>query len=190
MKHNVIIIPGLSDSTGPLKFITKHWGKFNLKTIIHPFGWTGNKNEFQNRLKNLINLIDSFDGEVSLIGTSAGASAVFNAYYEREDKVKKLINICGRIREGNSATPTLEKAAGDKLIFKKSVIECEKGLLTTETEKILTVIPKKDSIVPIETMKLKDATIYQLPFPAIQHNLNISLALTLCKKRIINFLVS
>jgi pimeloyl-ACP methyl ester carboxylesterase len=102
-EHSVVVIPGLGDEVSTLKKITAHWRNYGLEPIIHSVGWRDGENEFAPKLKRLVSLIDQLAEEgdtVSLVGTSAGGSAVLNAFIERKDIVRRVVNVCGRLRTG------------------------------------------------------------------------------------------
>ncbi len=155
--------------------------------------WQGEEQELEPKLERLIALIDeSFeDGyRVSLLGTSAGGSAVVNAFTMRKDKIHKVINICGRLRKGENVFPTLEKASLTSKSFYDSVISCEENLknLTKDNRmKILTFRPIFDELVPRDTVTVSGAT--NILLPTFEHMLSISLAMTVFSKKIADFVL-
>lgn len=81
--HIVIIIPGLGDDTRKLEFATKHFINHGLIPYVYPVGWHKEPYDFQTKLTQLLCLIDNYKSngsKVSLIGCSAGGSAVLNAF--------------------------------------------------------------------------------------------------------------
>ncbi|GEM_PF-2809248 len=143
MQH-LVIIPGISDSTKKLTLITKNWDKtYNIKPHIVKFGWQGNDKNLNSRLKIIGKYIDNLleEGkEVSLLGTSAGGSAVINLFYPRTDKIKKVITICGRVRDPNVRKMWNHKPQ-DLGVYEESVKLSEKNLKKLDPqdkERILT----------------------------------------------------
>ncbi|NTV24180.1 MAG: hypothetical protein HGA85_07490 [Nanoarchaeota archaeon] len=177
----LILVPGLSDETRLFEFAADHFfRKRGIKTMVHAFGWKDKSTGFEAKLESLLAAIDAFAGKenIALAGSSAGASASFNAYYLRKNKVVKLINICGRLSRAGS--PSLEWAARDSLSFFDSVISCEKGLarLTAEDrKKILTMRPLYDEIVPSFSVPVGGAR--NIRIISIEHMLSGALSLTL-----------
>lgn len=80
------------------------------------------------RLADLLTQIDSLSktSQVSLVGTSAGASLAFNAYLERKDLVQKIVNVCGRLRTGDHKVRSLDNMSKTSIVFKQSVQAFEK----------------------------------------------------------------
>ena len=100
MAHQVIYVTGLGDdrSYGQIT-ILKSWRLWGLKPHYFPFKWA-DKEPFEPKFQRLLAKIDdlSTDGNyVSLVGVSAGASAVLNAYAERKN-LTGVVCICGKIQ--------------------------------------------------------------------------------------------
>lgn len=154
--------------------------------------WQGEEQVFELKLERVVALIDTYcaDGyTVSLLGTSAGGSAVVNAFTMRKDKIHRVINVCGRLRKGENVFPTLEKAARKSKSFYDSVIRCEtnlKNLTKEDCKRILTFRPLFDEQVPSGSVSVPGAT--NIILPTIEHVLSISFALTLYSSRICHFL--
>lgn len=190
--YAVIIIPGLGDDTRILSWITRNWRrKLNITPIVYSMNWKKNES-FQQNLTKLLILIDKTHKQfdyLSLIGTSAGGSAVINAFCQRKDKIHKVINVCGRLRKGENIFPSLDSAAKNSPSFKESVLLCEKNLekLTPQDKtKILTIRPLIDEVVPTSCVPIPGAinkTIF-----SVEHGLSIALCFTVYSNRITYFL--
>ena len=127
-KKAIIYIPGLNDQS----FLNKTfnnlfkilWKRFGYEIYIIQPHWQ-EESVFSSKLKLITDKIDELsnnDYEVYLIGQSAGGSAALNAFTERKSKVKKVINVCGRIKKGDNISPTLEQASRNSPAFKESVL--------------------------------------------------------------------
>lgn len=190
----VVIVPGLGDDTKKLQWVTNHWLKFGLEPIIHSVGWHDRKIEFQSKLNRLIKLIDELSkgsDKVSLVGTSAGGSAVMNAFIERRDTVFRVINVCGRLRKGNqSGFRSFESRSASSPSFAQSIQLCESNLATLSDRdkiKIMTVRAMfGDELVPGDTSIVEGAYNTQVPTP--EHVFSIGMALTVFSKPLIVFL--
>jgi hypothetical protein len=193
-RHTVIVIPGLGDKTGLLQCATYHWRIFDLNTIIYPFGWHDTSVSYEKSFTQLLSLIDEriANGDtVSLIGTSAGASAVINAYSKRKSSIYRVVNICGRLRKGSQkGFRSFASRTRSSSTFAKSVLYAEKNidkLSTHDRKKILTIRPLfGDELVPADTVLVKSAKNIQIP--TIEHVLSIAFAVTLFSQKIISFL--
>src|SRR3989339_1588713 len=128
-KHKVIIVPGLGDETNIIRLFTNHWRSHGLEPVIHSVGWHDDKNNFESKLRNIVKLIDKFSKEgstVSLVGTSAGGSAVLNAFIERKNKIHKVVNICGRLSAGTQkGFRSFEARTNSSPAFAQSIRLCE-----------------------------------------------------------------
>lgn len=194
MKHAVIVIPGLGDRVRSLSFATRNWSReYGITPFIHPMHWVGSEEPFETKLKRLVGLIDELYMEgftISLLGTSAGGSCVINAFCERKSKIKTVINVCGRLKKGEHTFPSLDWAAQKSPSFKQSVILCEenvKQLTPQDTEKIVTIRPLFDEVVPSNLVPIEGAT--NIRIVAIEHSISIILAMTLYSKTIIDVLL-
>lgn len=193
-KHKVIIVPGLGDETNKIRFATNHWRSHGLEPVVHSMGWHDGKNKFEPKLQRLVKLIDKFSHEgdtVSLVGTSAGGSAVLNAFIERKDKIHRVVNICGRLRVGTQkGFRSFEARTSSSPTFAQSIRLCESRedkLIDVDRLKIMTVRAMfGDELVPGNTAILKGA--YNIRIPTLEHIFSIGMALTLLSKLIILFI--
>lgn len=198
-KKVAIVIPGLGDGRKDLSAVAKWWQnnnnwkiKYGIETNVIAFGWADSPQTLNNKLIDLNILIDNYykaNYKITLIGTSAGASAVFNAYYESRNKVGKLINVCGRLREGVNVTPTLDQASRRYPLFKESVKKCEAKLNSLNREdldKVLTVRAVFDEVVPSNTVILEGAT--NIVVSSVEHVLTIGLVMSVFSNRVARFI--
>lgn len=191
----IIIIPGLGDgsisSIKRIQFLVNHFNKNNTKVIVHQVYWRDGE-EFRPKFFRLLKLVDlkSNTHNISLIGISAGSSMAFNAFLERKNIVEKAINVCGRLRTGNSKIRSLDNMAKTSIAFKQSVqsFEAREKELTGEDKKrLMTIRPFfGDELVPANTVAVNGAT--NLVIPTIEHGLSIAAALTIFSKPLIKFL--
>lgn len=163
--HSVIIIPGLGDNVQAIKLLEKSWKKFGLDIIPHSIGWRDGENDFKPKLERLLKLIDKLHKEgkkVSLVGTSAGGSAVLNAFVKRKNVIHKVVNVCGRLRVGpESGFRSFALKSKSSLSFADSVkmFESKESLLTEKDRKrIMTIMPIfGDQLVPSSTVFIEGA---------------------------------
>ncbi|OIN87952.1 MAG: hypothetical protein COW21_02540 [Candidatus Aenigmarchaeota archaeon CG15_BIG_FIL_POST_REV_8_21_14_020_37_27] len=190
--NNVIIIPGLGDDTNKLRIITNWWNKHGITPHIVSIGWHDQEN-FQQKLAKLVKTIDILSSQetVSLIGTSAGASAALNAFVKRRKKVYHVVNVCGRLRLGKyTGFRSFENRTSSSPAFKESVLlfeSMESKLSKADRSRIMTVTPRfGDELVPRDTAILEYA--HNITIPTIEHGFSIAMALTIFAKPIIKFL--
>lgn len=189
-KHNVVFAPGLGDDNPLLRWEMKRFESNGFVVHVHPAPW-GNKNEeLKPKLERLIRLIENLAAsgdKVSLVGISAGASLVLNAYILKTNKITGVVNLFGRLRSKSS--PSLNFAARNSSAFKESVLMFEKNetkLTNADRKKILTVRAMFDETVPLSTTPLAGAKNIQVPL--IEHTLSIYLGVLIYKRVITDFL--
>ncbi|PIR99383.1 hypothetical protein COT86_04340 [Candidatus Collierbacteria bacterium CG10_big_fil_rev_8_21_14_0_10_43_36] len=194
-KHFVIFVPGLGDDSRGLEFLSNHWLKHGFTPKIISFGWLDGK-KFQPKLEGLLTLIDTLSQQgclVSLVGTSAGGSAVLNAFLKRKNQIHRVINICGRLRTGpitglrsfSSKTSTSPAFAESIKLFENR----EHLLSRTDRKKIMTMRPAfGDELVPPNTVSIAGSS--NITLPTVEHILSIALSLSLFSKVLLRFLNS
>jgi hypothetical protein len=126
--HHVIFVPGLGDyKPQGQHLVPGYWRLFGVKGHYHPMIWN-DKLSFASKLEKLLTKIDRLasDGSfVSLVGTSAGASAVLVAYAARLDNVTGVACICGKVNHPETVESYryIENPA-----FKESMAELQRVL--------------------------------------------------------------
>jgi pimeloyl-ACP methyl ester carboxylesterase len=152
---HVIYIPGLGDHRSHLQQLAvKFWPIFGVKTSCYLMRWN-DKEPFAPKLSRLLAMIDELarsGDKVSLVGTSAGASAVLNAYAARPDKIAGVVCICGKINNPPAHSPRyIENPA-----FKESLMELQRVLPKLgpkQRARIMSIRPLADNIVlPADTI--------------------------------------
>lgn len=169
MQHCLIIIPGLGDNAALTETATKGFEKNNISIFIHKAPWNDIKESFDKKLDRLVNLIDNYHSKgflVSILGISAGASLVLNAYTIRKDKINKVICVCGRLRTGNDLAHWFYPWSKRSPAFYKSVINSEKNqrLFTNkDSRQFLVFNAIYDDLVPLKTSFLERAENIRVP---------------------------
>lgn len=192
-KHYVIFIPGLGNDTNIIRIATLFWRKYNLKPLVYPFNWHEKNTNFQRNLSKLSNLISKLSQDqckVSLVGCSAGGSVALNAFYEN-NKVSKIVNVCGRLRKGTQkGFRSFTARTKSSKLFAESVELCEErtdSLSEVDRKMIMTIRPLLgDELVPGNTTTINGAK--NITLPTGEHLITIGVSLTIFAKRIINFL--
>lgn len=194
MKHVLLLVPGLGDNIYQLQWLQNLWKKDGIQVIIHTAPWKKTEENFQTKLKRLLQHIDTLTQphtKISLAGASAGGSLVINAFAKRKNKIHKVINVCGRVRKGTNVFPTLKQAAREFSAFAESVVVCEENLKhfsPKDKVKIMTIQPfLYDAIVPMSCIPIKGATNISVSIPF--HMFGIAGALTLCRKKLTQFIL-
>ncbi len=151
IKQRVIYVPGLGDrrSYGQ-RTIVKFWRLFGLQAHYFPLGWADSE-AFEPKLSRLLEKIDEVKkpgAKVYLVGVSAGASAVINAFARRE-QVDGVVLICGKIQHPETINPRYFQR---NPAFKESIYlvsDSLSKLSQKDRAKIMSIHPLYDQTVPI-----------------------------------------
>lgn len=157
-KLHVIYVPGLGDrKVDGQRAVVRRWRWWGVEPELLQMNW-GDKEPWKPKLNRLLSRIDELyaDGQaVALVGVSAGASAVINAYAARKDKVVGVVCIAGKINRPEAIDSRYER---NNPAFITSVTNCAQALKTLTPEDrrhILSrygaidgLVLRKDSIVP------------------------------------------
>lgn len=191
--HKIIIIPGLGEESMHLRLISGTWKKLGLDAVVYSVGWRDGET-FTPKLARLLKLVDGFvkDGHtVSLIGNSAGGSAVLNVFAARKNVIHRVINICGRVRTGTTkGFRSFANRTSSSPAFAQSIQMAEfaeKTFTARDRAKIMTIRPLFDELVPDNTLIMQGATNIQIPM--VFHSPGILSALTVFSKTLRSFLL-
>jgi pimeloyl-ACP methyl ester carboxylesterase len=188
MAYHIIYVPGLGDhNSRPQKRFLKHWRVYGVKTHFQQVNWHDDE-PFESKLKRVLESIDKFagQGQVSLVGVSAGASLALAAYSVRKQQISRVVYICGKLQNPDGVNQSYFQK---NPAFQKSVFSAPgniDNLSNSDKAKMLTFRAFKDTVIPVRDSKIpgvQDKTI-----PAIGHVFSIFLALTLYAKSITNFM--
>jgi len=176
----VIYIPGLNDHQWPSQFrLVRAWRIFGVKPYIFRMNWAAGE-PFARTFKQLLDLIDDLTGQghrVSLVGVSAGASVVLNAFANRPQSAARMVCLCGKIQNGQTISPATLQA---NPAFKESLAMLPGSLNALQPDaraRILSIHPLADNSVPVADTKLDGAV--ERTIPTIGHGFSIFYGLTL-----------
>ena len=151
MAHYAIYVPGLGDHRSYGQEIAiQLWRIFGLRPRYLPLGWN-KKTGFKAKLNQLMHEVEGLKAaghSVSLVGISAGASAVLNAYAMSED-IASIVCVCGKINNPQTLKESTFIANPD---FKESLEQLNSSLGLLGSKKrgnIMSIHPWRDQTVPI-----------------------------------------
>ncbi len=190
-RHAVIYIFGLGDqrATGQTLAV-RVWRMYGVTPeVFHTYWATPGK--LADKLAGLLARIDTLTEQgytVSLVGTSAGASAAIHAYAARQDKVHRVVCVCGKLQnpETISAYTYTKNPA-----FREAMETLDQSLQTLSAEKrsrILSIRPVADNIVPPADTVIPGAASEQVPTTG--HALSITFCITVYAGRLLRFIKS
>ena len=192
-KH-IIVIPGLGNGVARHKWATTVWKKYDVIPHVFDVQWRIKENGFNEKFERALQLIDSLtkrNVQIALIGNSAGSSFALNLFGARKKQISHVIVNCGRVRDGDWPWFTFAQATASSPSFKESVLkaqEIEKTFTIEDRKKILTLRPLFDEVVPPSTIPICGA--YNKVTCSIGHGISIVLNMTVCKKNILDFILT
>lgn len=169
-QHHIIYVPGiLDDIYHGQSTLVKLWEVHGVHGHCHEMPWEGPE-PFEPKLQRLLDQIDGYRAEghtVSLVGASAGASGILNAYAKRKDDLHSLVYICAKI---NTPETVSKKIYGRNPAFKTSMEVLQKNLpkLTpADKAKMHSFYSPSDGTVPYEATVIPGVAESRLP--ALRH---------------------
>ncbi len=190
VEHHVIYVPGLNDQKKSYELAVNRWSVYGVAPHVYRIGWHDGES-FKPKLQRLVNEVNKYINKghkMSLVGGSAGGSAVLNALIEAP-KINAVVNLCGRLRAGTNVHPSLEFASRKSTSFKESVMlfeTREPEMSKEQRERVLNLIPIYDEIVPKSTVSLRGATNKTLY--SVEHILSGLLGMTIFSPVIMKFI--
>ena len=187
-----IYVPGLGDDKRPkeagLSDFWKRWHNIDLQYF--PVKWAEGRH-FQPKLNELLKQIDSLHsqhGRVSLVGTSAGASAVLNAYARRPDKIDSVVIICGKVLHPEGIGQSYRDSNPAFIESMDLLADSLNSLTPAQRQRILSRIPIFDGLVPLRDMRVLGAK-HSKQFTFL-HAPSIFLGMTLASRPAARFIKS
>ncbi|CAN5337390.1 hypothetical protein BH09PAT4_BH09PAT4_07380 [soil metagenome] len=157
-KHVVVYVPGIGDDTGRLQgLLVRLWRLYGVRGIMHEMPWMDGA-PFAPKLDQLLQRIDKLHEQgctVSLVGASAGAGAVLNAFAARKDKVAAVVCLAGKINNPDTIGGAYRRRSPS---FVESASEVQFSLdkldVDTERKRIMSryaifdgIVPRQDSVL-------------------------------------------
>lgn len=160
MAHHILYIPGIGDhKTYGQNIGIQVWRIFGFVPHYVPLGWA-HQEGFEVKLDRILKQIDLLRSQghtVSLVGISAGASAVLTAY-SRRPEIARVVCIVGKIHHPETVGSATYRRNPD---FKESMRLVENSLTRLKKEKLLgnimSIHSTRDKSVPLEDTKIAGA---------------------------------
>lgn len=184
----IIYVPGLGDrKLSGRKRAFKLWHFRKVRAKVCEMGWAVDE-PWPTKLARLNGLIQSTAGEnvsITLVGESAGASAVTQALVSNPDLVDGVVLLCGK-----SQYPEF---LGDGFVRKNPTLKIAvtasaaaiATLTTDQKARILNLHPVLDPIVPVAETKIPG--VRESTMPMVGHITSIAFAITIWSWRIVRF---
>jgi pimeloyl-ACP methyl ester carboxylesterase len=187
---HLIYVPGILDDIYHIQnAAVRTWRFSGAHGHCHEMPWLGPES-YEAKFQRLLGEIDKYAAEghdVALVGASAGASVVLNAYVARPDKIKGVVLLCPKI---NGPETVSQKTYHKNPAFKDSLEQLQTNLakLTPlqKAEQVLLYYSPADGTIPYEGSVIPGVPEKRLP--AIRHGYAIVYGLTFAAVGFIRFL--
>jgi hypothetical protein len=150
--------------------------------------WRGSE-AFEPKLSRLLAKIDGYRERgytVSLVGASAGASAVLNAYVLRKNDIQGVAYICGKINRPNTVS---DRLYARNPAFKTSLAQLQRildKLTGRDKRKLHSFYSPADTTVPYADTIIEGVSEHKLP--ALGHMWTILYALSIGSGKLLRLL--
>lgn len=188
-KHIVLYVPGLGDQRlNGRRLLTGLWHYRNLQIEVCAKEWRVN-HTWDYKLRRLLDRIDTYYDQgyvVSLVGESAGATAVIQALKQRHDKINAVVLLCGKSQYPHRVATRLynqNPALRDAMYGSSEAIAT---LTAADRAKILNLHPLFDPIVPVWETKIPG--VKNAIMPSIGHATSIVFGMSIWSPRLVYFI--
>lgn len=188
-KLHVIYIPGLGDrKPDRQRMAINLWRFYGVEAELFHMNW-GDKKPWEPKLKKLLKRIDKLDREgktVALVGVSAGATAVINAFAARQDKVVGVVCISGKIHRPENIQARYRRTNPS---FITSAYACPRSLAAigkANRKRLLSIYALFDEVVTTRDSRVAGAR--NRLSPTIGHAITIGFQLILGAPFFLGFL--
>lgn len=179
MQTEIFYISGFGDHYDWIRrFTLSFWKLYGVNAQLISTSWSNNES-YDEKFKRITDAIDAVDTKTTnivLVGESAGGSLALNVFASRKEKIHKTITICGKNNGPELVAPHYYKR---NPTFKNSMDNLEKSvaaLSKSDRQRVVSVYPLYDGVVPIRETLIPDCKRVQLP--TIGHLATILFALT------------
>jgi hypothetical protein len=189
-EQKVIVCPGLGDDNMFLRWELNSWEDAGLAPQLHIAPWKGDE-PYKSKIERLIQEIrqlSSTGGKLALVGISAGGTLAFNAYCQEKESISTLVLLAAPIQRSSNWSLLTHLTARNRS-FRESLSYAEQNVQTLtedDKKKILIVRGIFDEQVPTSTTYISG--VQQVKIPSVEHNLTLTLALTVFKKPLMGFI--
>lgn len=155
---HVIYVPGLGDAMpAAQRKVVGLWRWWGVEPELFQMNWADNV-PWQTKFEKLLGRIDALTAEgkqVALVGASAGASAVINAYAARKKQISGVVCLCGKINHPEAIGPAYRSRNPSFVESAEAAPNSLSKLSSIDRTKIQSrysildgVVRRRDSVVP------------------------------------------
>lgn len=186
---HLILIPGLGDRKWLYRLVCPVWRLRGFRMHVFAFGWEDTASNYHEKQTRLNDYVRSLDGDVYIIGASAGGMAALHALARDNGKIKGVATI---------ATPYIYRQKLQNNFLEQAITELATALpqIQLKSSRITSFYGVYDQVVPPSDSRLDNihlvkqlnsggvANIIHEQLPIIGHGLTIAAGLTMFGGRI------
>ena len=178
---NLILIPGLGDRKWLYQPVCPLWRARGFCPHVFAFGWEDAVNDYHKKQNRLHDYIRNLEGDVYLIGASAGGVAALNALaMDNNDRIKGIATI---------ATPYVYRQRLKNETLARAIDELSNNLpaMQAKLAHVTSFYGMRDQVVPPIDSQPNDSEFADVNYrqlPTFGHGLTIAAELTVFSKRI------
>lgn len=189
MKQAILYVPGLGDwrSRGQ-RIVIWLWRIYGVRSEVVRMQWRVSE-PFAVKQQRLLDRVDRLHEQgyrVSLVGVSAGASAVVNTFAVRQTAVHRVVCLCGKLRHPETISSTTYQQNPGFAESLQALPSSLEAIPTVARKRILSIHPIADNSVPPEDTIIPSAE--TMSIPSSGHVLSIALGITIFSPLIISFI--
>lgn len=170
MKH-LLIIPGIGDDHPVYHKGARVFRMFGFTPEVYVFGWnSGDPSSYESRIAELNQYITGLDGEIYILGVSAGGSVAVNSFAAAGSKVRKVVTLCSPLAPFSSRVNPLLAVSLDR------TEDTLRDMSVDQRQRILSLHAIFDPVVP--TRLSKPDGVHARTLPSVLHPVTIFLGLT------------
>lgn len=187
---NVVIVPGYGDGTDYIKKLTSKWpDKYGIDPLIYPFGTVDESGElappenYDDRWQAFEKVIQPL-GPTAVIGISFGVGIAARALQDHPEIVTKSVFISGPHKLSDLKMHVVNSSYK---MLNKSLPAFDPN--TLPVEKIMTIRPWADNVIPPNIVAIDGATNLRVPgIPLVGHGAGIAAAFLFRSKAMTDFI--
>jgi hypothetical protein len=168
-KHYLLVILGIPAWDRFISCVVYPFRYFGITPLVENICWTSKNTTFDQKQEVLMQRIDALSNKevVSLLGISAGGSAVINVFSLKKEKIQRVVTLCSRFTDNCGQLSSGMKKCEAYRDSIKRVQETEQSLSKNDKKKILTIKALYDEKVPSSVSSLSHIRAITLCHPFI-----------------------
>ena len=149
MRRKIIYIPGLGDRYDGLRRLGLNlWKRKNTEVVLVSMKWLDKNETYEGKLARIKAEIDKdSEASVTLVGESAGGGMALAAFMEFDERLERVVTVCGMNQGVGSVSPYLYKRNPGFKDTMHAADDSVTGLSKAQKAKLYIIYSSKDYTV-------------------------------------------